>query len=352
MLSIRKKGRYYTVRGTVRVGRETRTVAEHSTGTDRRNDAQEYASKLEEKIREAVLYPEREKQRGITFGDCFDVYKNRPQRIGNLELYRIAELLKWFENTPVSDIKKEWDVFVKERCKKLKPATINRFLSNLKAVLNYAAQNAFDFTVPQIRPLKASNKLVRFLSLRQQAVLLYFYPDFIRALFYLFCYSGARTQEGCQLLWEDISFQRGTITFTRTKNGKERTIPMHPKVFRELHKLYLKRSKPQTGHVFLNSRGQPYQDTRNAKLPGGNPLRSVHKTALKRANAYLLKKGNPLIKAFRIHDWRHHFASWCFMRGIDQQTIMRIGGWSSSAMLDRYADVSTEHLRESIKKLA
>ena len=351
MLSIRKKGRYYTVRGTVRVGRETRTVAEHSTGTDRRNDAQEYASKLEEKIRETVLYPERERQRGITFGNCVDQYLKRGENIRYTRLKQIEELLKYMEDASIEEIKTRFKVFVQNRCKNLKPATINHYLATLKAILNFAS-DTYGFKVPKIPPQKENNKLVRFLSLRQQVALLHYYPSFVRALFFIYCYEGARSQEGMQLLWEDISFERKQITFTRTKNGKIRTVPMHPKVRRELLKLWYKREKPRAGHIFLNARGHPYPDTRDIFGARSNPLTCIHKTALRRANDYLLRKGIPLIKSFRIHDWRHHFASRATMEGIDRQTIMRIGGWSSSAMLDRYADVSTEHLQESIKKLA
>jgi hypothetical protein len=42
MLTIRKRGRVYHVRGSVRLGGETRRVKEHSTGCDRREDAEAY----------------------------------------------------------------------------------------------------------------------------------------------------------------------------------------------------------------------------------------------------------------------------------------------------------------------
>lgn len=351
MLSIRKKGRYYTVRGTVRVGRETHTVAEHSTGTDRRADAQEYAGQLEEKIRHRALYPEKEKQTGITFGKCVDLYIKRPEKISTLTLYWISELLKYFEHTSIPEIQETWSKFISERCSGLKPSTANRFRSVLNAVLNYASESRYGFQVPKIKPLKMKQKLVRFLLPIQQTVLLNSYPAYIRGIFFIYCFCGVRTQEALQLDWNDISFEMRTIRFRRTKNGHPRIVPMHKKVFRELKKLYEKRGRPKTGHVFLNSRGHPYQDTREAKWPGGNPLRSVHKTALKRANAYLLKKGYPEIGTFRIHDWRHHFGSWADMKGISRQATMEIGGWISSSSLDQYASVNVEHLRNSLEKL-
>ena len=51
MLTIRKRGKRFHIRGTVRVGRETRIVKEHSTGADRRDVADAYRSKLEADIR-------------------------------------------------------------------------------------------------------------------------------------------------------------------------------------------------------------------------------------------------------------------------------------------------------------
>ena len=51
---------------------------------------------------------------------------------------------------------------------------------------------------------------------------------------------------------------------------------------------------------------------------------------------------------FRVHDWRHHWASWCVMSGIDLETIKRMGGWKSLRMVERYAAVSTDHMERAI----
>ncbi|HEX7881954.1 MAG TPA: tyrosine-type recombinase/integrase [Afipia sp.] len=95
------------------------------------------------------------------------------------------------------------------------------------------------------------------------------------------------------------------------------------------------------GHVFFNRLGEPYQDTRLAPMPGSNPLKNQHKTACKRTG----------IDDFTIHDWRHHWASHCVMAGIDLITIMHMGGWKSLRMVQRYASVGSDHMRESINKL-
>jgi integrase len=91
----------------------------------------------------------------------------------------------------------------------------------------------------------------------------------------------------------------------------------------------------------LNRLGKPYTDTRKLEIQGGNPLAKVHATACKRAK----------IEDFTVHDWRHHWASRCVMAGIDLVTIMRMGGWKSLRMLQRYAAVDVTHMKEAVLKL-
>lgn len=74
---------------------------------------------------------------------------------------------------------------------------------------------------------------------------------------------------------------------------------------------------------------------------GGNPLSKAHKTAC-------LKAG---IKNFRVHDWRHHWASWMVMSGCDLYTLMKLGGWTTPRMVQRYVAVSNDHMHEAISKL-
>jgi len=93
--------------------------------------------------------------------------------------------------------------------------------------------------------------------------------------------------------------------------------------------------------VFLNRLGQPYADTRDKTIQGGNPLKRAHATALKRAG----------ILDFTVHDWRHHWASHCVMAGIDLESLRQLGDWASLKMVQRDAAVSAEHLRNSINRL-
>ncbi len=185
---------------------------------------------------------------------------------------------------------------------------------------------------------------MRFLELAERDLLISCYAKHVQPIIIVFAYQGPRTQEALQLQWgiNGVDLERNRIYFGRTKEGKPLTTPMHPKVEAALRELWEKRGRAKNGHVFLNRLGNPYADTRDYKIQGGNPLKRVHATALKRAG----------ITDFTVHDWRHHWASHCIMAGIDLESLRQLGGWASLKMVQRYAAVSSAHLQNAIAKLA
>jgi integrase len=59
----------------------------------------------------------------------------------------------------------------------------------------------------------------------------------------------------------------------------------------------------------------------------------------------------PEITWFRIHDWRHHWASWFMMKGGRETELMALGGWKDPRMVRRYVRLSVEHLRKAVNQL-
>jgi hypothetical protein len=51
------------------------------------------------------------------------------------------------------------------------------------------------------------------------------------------------------------------------------------------------------------------------------------------------------------HRNRHTFASRLAMAGADLYTIQRLGGWRTFKMVQRYAHLAPEHLREAVERL-
>lgn len=340
MLTQRKRGRFYHVRGTVRVGSETRIVKEHSSGCDRLSDAKAYASNLERQIRDDILYGRDGRAQRMTIDEAALIYVRRPGGVARGDLHRIAEFERLIGSYNVMQAKLAWGEFLQKRCVGLAPATADRFRAVLQAILNHAADTS-GFEAPKLTPIRFKNERIRYLSIDEQNRLLASYAPHVRPIATTLCFQGMRTGEALTMDWRQVRWSSNELYLPETKIDEERTVSMQEPVRKALHELWVKRGSPSTGRVFLNRLGKPYSDPRDYKLPGGNPIRQPHNTACRRAG----------IEDFTPHDWRHHWASWCVMSGIDLETIRYEGGWSSLRMVQRYARVSAEHRVEAMKKL-
>jgi integrase len=155
----------------------------------------------------------------------------------------------------------------------------------------------------------------------------------------LLAYAGLRSQEALQLDWRHVNLRTRTLTIDRTKSGRARVVPMHPRVDAMLFGMWHAAGKPARGPVFLSARGRPYADTRGL---GGNPLKNAHKEACRRAG----------VTQFRLHDWRHDLAARFLIEGADVRSLMQIMGWSSPRMVQRYVTYRAEHLAAVLARVA
>lgn len=337
-------GPYY-VRGTVKVGAETRLVKEHSSGLRDEALAETYRGRLQTEIENDLLFGRDGRTARLTFADIGQLYLDREQGLHPNDVWRIGELNAVLGDYLVRDIRDGWQAFRAQRCTGLKPATVDRFRATLQAALHYAA-GELDFPAPRIKGMKISNRRIRFLTIPQADRLVASYADHVQPIIRMLRLTGCRTQEALQLQIPHVDLAKGTIFFERTKSGKPRMVKIHDNVAADIARLLEARENPEFGHVFLNRLGEPYADTRDYRLPGGNPLASAHRTALKRAKVQPIGGDD-----FRIHDWRHHWACHCVMQGVDLITIRELGGWKDLRMVERYAAVSTEHQAAAVAKL-
>lgn len=155
----------------------------------------------------------------------------------------------------------------------------------------------------------------------------------------LLAYGGLRTQEALQLDWRDVDFRARVLRLPRTKSGRVRTVPMHRRVDALLFGLWHAAGKPTRGLVFISAKGEPYSDTRGH---GGNPLAQAHTTACAAAG----------VASFRVHDWRHDFATRFLAEGGDVRSLMQIMGWSSPRMVARYVTYRVDHLAAVLERIA
>lgn len=237
----------------------------------------------------------------------------------------------------------------------ISPATINRDLVTLRAVLS----KAVDWEILPRHPLrtvkqfKVDNRTMkRFLSFDEESrlrsaltsreakirtarrsanewrrergyeLLLDFpeteYVDHVTPIVLLAINSGMRRGEIFKLTWNRVSFERRSVTVAgeTSKSGVGRTIPMNRELLAVLTAWHLQCGSPRQGLVFPSSSGERLTD-----------FTSAWRNVLKAAD----------IENFRFHDTRHHFASKLVQSGVSLAIVRELLGHSDISQTLVYA---------------
>ena len=125
MLTIRKRGKYFHLRGTIRVGKEIRVIKEHSSGRDRREDAEAYRAKLEADIRHEILHGRGGRTHTLTIADAGLSYIARPGGVRSYDLWRLDEINRVVGDRSIAQAADAWNEFKRARCGGLSPATVH-----------------------------------------------------------------------------------------------------------------------------------------------------------------------------------------------------------------------------------
>lgn len=317
MLSVYKRGNTYHIRGSLSYAGKTVRVRQ-STGQANKRQAEEVCRIIEQRVLNNLkggtdLVPLDEAARSW-FGS------NK----GMTDWYNVKSLVGYFKSKPVAEINVDaWNKYVRHSLDGCKPSHINRVRATLVAIAHHVSAT---ISIPK---LKEANDRIRFLTLDKQNELLAAYPDYIKPLFIALCYQGFRKSEALFLEWQHINFDAETILIDKSKSGRRRVVPMHPRTRDALSS----RRGSNTQYIFTNRFGEPYVH--------GDSIKGIHVRACRKAG----------ISDFTIHDWRHHWASQMVMNGASMPVLMQLGGWQSERMVLRYASVSDEHIRDTLMRL-
>ncbi len=212
------------------------------------------------------------------------------------------------------------------------PATINRYLAVLRAVLNKAAREWIDEIsneywldkVPTIKILKEPKRRIRFLSHEEAQKLIQITPSHLSDLIAFSLATGLRQANVLFLEWSQIDEvkQHAWIHSDQAKAKKPIAVPLN-----------------RTAMTIINRcKGRHAARVFTFK---GRPINTIESRTWKK---YLKKAG---IQDFRWHDLRHTWASWHVQAGTPLQVLMELGGWSSMEMVLKYAHLSGQHLKNA-----
>ena len=319
MLTIRqrKPGGAWYVRGSVRIGKKTRQVTEHSTGTPERGTAQSYLATLQTEIERELLYGTPPAPRRVGWEDALELRLAAP--LNKSEISRLRMLDLHFECWVLNDIESDdWKKFVAKRLRGRAANTVNNYRKTLRNVFR-----AGGVEPPAMEATRKDARLVRWLAKERADALTAAYPERLRPAALLARYQGMRAGEIVRLDWGDIDLERAFLHVRVSKTGVGRFLPLHPVITELL-------APGGTGRVIKTKGGDALPDPR---VSGHNPFDGAHRYAC----------GKIGLKDFRFHDWRHHWATWFMIEGGDLRSLQMLGGWSSLKMVECYAAVCVEH---------
>jgi len=320
MLTIRqRKGSpNWYIGGTVRLGKTTVEISEYSTGTSERHLAEAERARIQRETEFAILHGKPVAQRRVGLAEAFVAFKTRGTHASDVD--RMAVLYRHFGDIELSDISPAaFERFCTEALPGRSPNTLHRYRTTL-----FGMFKASGLLPPAIEPKSRPREIVAYLTHADADRLVAAYSRQIQPIAIMARYSGLRAQDMARLRRGDVDMAGRSIAVRGPKNGRDRHVPMHPRVHEALAPIAAVRELKD--RLFQSARGAEYEQR-------GNPWQTAHATALRRAG----------MSEFRWHDWRHHWATWCMVpvefggAGMDALTLMRVGGWSSLNQVQRYA---------------
>jgi len=250
-------------------------------------------------------------------------------------LDRFTHLLPFFGEIPMRDLNRSLTrKYRQERCAEkpsLKPATVNRDLSVLRRLSNWAVEEGIVPANPLGRVHMERERRTKrpVMSVREERLLIAYAPVHLRQIILCALDTGMRRSEILGQRWEDVDFDNRLLHVTRSKTaqGESRIVPLTTRVYEMLLSI-----RKDQGIVFTYD---------------NNPIKIV-----KTAWAASLRRSG--LRHFRFHDLRHTANSRMMLAGVMQEVRREIVGHSSQHsrdMNDRYSQVGLAELKDAIRKL-
>src|SRR5882757_5249973 len=245
--------------------------------------------------------------------------------------FHLRWLHPYLKNKKLSDITRDLiDAIADQKEKeKVAPATVNRMLEILRAILR-KAEREWEWLnkAPIIRMRQTEKKRIRWITCSEAQRLLQALPTHLADMTAFSLATGLRKANVLGLCWCDVDLEKGHALIHPDQAKAKKAIPV------PLNEDAIAILKKQIGkhHIFVFS----YQ---------GKPVKQCNTKAWRKT---LARIG---LSNFRWHDLRHTWASWHVQKGTSLVELQQLGGWSSFEMVLRYAHLSSDHLKQAANRI-
>lgn len=150
---------------------------------------------------------------------------------------------------------------------------------------------------------------------------------------------GLRISELLHLQVTDIDSARMVVTVRQGKGGKDRQVPLSPRLLLELRRWWsTHRTKPW---LFPGMAGP----SRRRPLQAGWQPRPMHAGSVQRLMKQIVKRAG-LSKSASMHTLRHSYATHLLEAGVDVVTLQKLLGHSDLSTTARYLHLSRRYLAQ------
>ena len=223
----------------------------------------------------------------------------------------------------LNEIRDEYAQSNTRRGTKMTPATVNRKLAFMSAVLHSAATEwAWIASPPKCKHLVGERSRRRFLTPEEVTRLVECLPSPYSDMALFAVSTGLRQANVLGLRWDQVNLNRRLATFPEDvmKNGLPFSCTLNDTAISIITKWIGQHDE----YVFINGLGK-----KSSCVPSKLWARAVKAAGL---------------SDVRWHDLRHTWASLLRQAGVSLPDLQEMGGWENSSMVQRYAHQSVEHL--------
>ncbi len=323
MLYRRTKSKYWWTRFTAPgVGK-----VRESTGTEDRKAAEEYEAALKLRLWRQARMQEKPKRtweeavvRWIEETSHKATHEDDLTNLRWLDPHLKGHLLERIDRDCIDALK------VARQQGGVTNATVNRTLALLRALLRRAEREwGWLEQAPAVRLLPEPKRRVRWLTQAQAQRLVEELPEHLAEMARFSLATGLREANVTGLQWDQVDLVRKVAW-------------VHPDEAKAGHGIGVPLNEDAVAVLRRCQGRHPLRVFCYYKSGCWHPIRKAGGAAWRKA---LARAG---ITDFRWHDLRHTWASWHAQAGTPQHALQELGGWSSAAMVRRYAHLAPEHL--------
>lgn len=204
------------------------------------------------------------------------------------------------------------------------PKTLNNYVAEISKILHHAHALAWVDHVPALRKYEVGIAPINWLSQKQADRLLEELPLHLSVMAAFALATGLRESNVRLLCWDQVDLDNGMawVEASSAKAKKPLGVPLNDDAIMLLKAQQRLHSRWVFPYTPIAAGGEPGE-------PG--PIAGCSSMAWYKA----VKRAG--LEGFRWHDLRHTWASWHVQAGTPLPILQELGGWSSFAMVQRYA---------------